>query len=202
MTPLRITWGAHSAIAYKRDFGLGGGPVDGLPRVIDLWWQFAGRIGIPYENGLWSGPVRIERPPGRRRRRICSGRRPGRERPSLHPGAPPRRAGSGRVRARDAGGVVADPGSARAAAPGRAGGCAPERARSRSRRSSPPATRSSASRIVYGAAHGLPLSASRPHTTARAASSTCSTAHGCCRSPTARPRASSRASVSPGRAGG
>ena len=68
MTPLRITWGGHSAIAYKRDFGLGGGPIDGLPRVIDLWWQFAGRLGIPYENGLWSGPVRIERPPGDRRR--------------------------------------------------------------------------------------------------------------------------------------
>lgn len=64
MTPLRITWSDHSAIAYKRDFGLGGGPVDGLPRVIDLWWQLAGRLGIPYENGLWSGPVRIERPPG------------------------------------------------------------------------------------------------------------------------------------------
>src|SRR5436305_1856271 len=39
MTPLRITWGGHAAIAYKRDFGLGGGPVDGLPRVIDLWWE-------------------------------------------------------------------------------------------------------------------------------------------------------------------
>jgi hypothetical protein len=63
MTPLRITWGGRSAIAYKRDFGLGGGPVDGLPRVIDLWWQLAGGLGIPYENGLWSGPVRIERPP-------------------------------------------------------------------------------------------------------------------------------------------
>jgi hypothetical protein len=63
MTPLRITWGSHSAIAYKRDFGLGGGPIDGLARVIDLWWEFAGAIGIPYENGLWSGPVRIERPP-------------------------------------------------------------------------------------------------------------------------------------------
>jgi hypothetical protein len=63
MAPLRITWGAHSAIAYKRDFGLGGGPVAGLPRVIDLWWQFAGRIGVPYEDGLWSGAVRIERPP-------------------------------------------------------------------------------------------------------------------------------------------
>jgi hypothetical protein len=62
MTPLRITWGDHSAIAYKRDFGLGGGPIDGLPRVIDLWWQLAGALGIPYENGMWSGPVRIERP--------------------------------------------------------------------------------------------------------------------------------------------
>jgi len=63
MTPLRIAWGGRSTIAYKRDFGLGGGPVDGLPRVIDLWWQLAGGLGIPYENGLWSGPVRIERPP-------------------------------------------------------------------------------------------------------------------------------------------
>jgi hypothetical protein len=63
MTPLRISWGAHSAIAYKRDFGLGGGPIAGLPRVIDLWWQFAVRIGIPYEDGMWSGPLRIERPP-------------------------------------------------------------------------------------------------------------------------------------------
>jgi hypothetical protein len=68
MTPLRITWparpGAHSAIAYKRDIGLGGGPIAGLPRVIDLWWELAGRLGIPYERGLWSGPVDIERPPG------------------------------------------------------------------------------------------------------------------------------------------
>jgi hypothetical protein len=63
MTPLRITWGPHSAIAYKRDFGFGGAPVAGLPRVIDLWWQFAGALGIPYENGLWSGAVKVERPP-------------------------------------------------------------------------------------------------------------------------------------------
>jgi cell wall-associated NlpC family hydrolase len=63
MAPLRITWGGHSVIAYKRDFGLGGGPVDGEPRDIDLWWQVAGRLGIPYENGLWSGPVQVERPP-------------------------------------------------------------------------------------------------------------------------------------------
>jgi hypothetical protein len=63
MTPLRITFDGRSAIAYKRDFGLGGGPVAGLPRVIDLWWELAGRLRIPYERGLWSGPVRIRRPP-------------------------------------------------------------------------------------------------------------------------------------------
>ncbi len=63
MTPLRITWGHRSAIAYKRDFGFGGGPIDGFPRVIDLWWELAESLGIPYEGGMWSGPVRIERPP-------------------------------------------------------------------------------------------------------------------------------------------
>jgi hypothetical protein len=63
LTPLRITWGSHSTIAYKRDIGLGGAPVDGLPRVVDLWWELAGRLGIPYEDGLWSGPVQIARPP-------------------------------------------------------------------------------------------------------------------------------------------
>ena len=63
LTPLRITWGPRSTIAYKRDIGLGGGPINGLPRVLDLWWELAGRLGIPYEDGLWSGPVRIERPP-------------------------------------------------------------------------------------------------------------------------------------------
>jgi hypothetical protein len=66
LTPLRISWGGRSAIAYKRDFGLGGGPVGGLPRAIDLWWLLAARLRIPYDGGRWSGPVRIERvtPPG------------------------------------------------------------------------------------------------------------------------------------------
>jgi cell wall-associated NlpC family hydrolase len=63
MTPLRITWGRRSAIAYKRDFGFGGGPVAGRPRVIDLWWRLATALEIPYEGGRWSGPVRIGRPP-------------------------------------------------------------------------------------------------------------------------------------------
>jgi hypothetical protein len=62
-TPLRITWGRHSTIAEKRDIGLGGGPIDGRPRVIDLWWELAVRLGIPYERGRWSGVVRVERPP-------------------------------------------------------------------------------------------------------------------------------------------
>jgi hypothetical protein len=62
-TPLRITWGAHSLIAYKRDIGLGGGPIDGVPRAIDLWWELAGALGIPYEDGRWSGVVRVRRPP-------------------------------------------------------------------------------------------------------------------------------------------
>jgi len=63
MTPLRISWGARSVIAYKRDIGLGGGPIEGHPRVIDLWWELAGSLGIPYERGRWSGLVKIERPP-------------------------------------------------------------------------------------------------------------------------------------------
>ena len=64
LTPLRISWGPHSAIAYKRDFGFGGGPVEGLPRVIDLWWRFASALSIPYDNGRWSGAVRLARLPG------------------------------------------------------------------------------------------------------------------------------------------
>jgi hypothetical protein len=63
LTPLRVSWDGRSAVAYKRDFGLGGGPVDGLPRVIDLWWEFAGALKIPYEDGRWSGAVQISRPP-------------------------------------------------------------------------------------------------------------------------------------------
>jgi hypothetical protein len=63
MTPLRITWGTRTAIAYKRDIGRGGGPIDGRPRVIDLWWQLAVSLGIPYDHGSWSGLVRIARSP-------------------------------------------------------------------------------------------------------------------------------------------
>ncbi len=61
-TPLRITVDGHSAIAYKRDIGLGGGPIDGLPRDIDLWWELAGALGLP-DDGDWAGTVKIARPP-------------------------------------------------------------------------------------------------------------------------------------------
>jgi cell wall-associated NlpC family hydrolase len=59
-TPLQITAAGRTLIAYKEDIGLGGGPIDGLPRAIDLWWQFARSLGIPYEHGRWSGAVEIE----------------------------------------------------------------------------------------------------------------------------------------------
>jgi hypothetical protein len=59
-TALEISSGRRSMIAYKEDIGLGGGPIDGHPRVIDLWWRLAAALGIPYERGRWSGTVRIE----------------------------------------------------------------------------------------------------------------------------------------------
>jgi hypothetical protein len=76
LTPLRVTWNGRSAVAYKRDFGLGGGPVSGLPRVIDLWWEFAGALRIPYEDGRWSGAVRISRPPATGAGSVLSGAPP------------------------------------------------------------------------------------------------------------------------------
>jgi hypothetical protein len=59
-TPLQITAGRRTIVAYKEDIGLGGGPIGGRPRVIDLWWRLAGSLGIPYEDGRWSGTVKIE----------------------------------------------------------------------------------------------------------------------------------------------
>jgi len=153
MTPLRVTWGDRSAIAYKRDFGFGGGPIAGLPRVIDLWWQFAVALGVPYDSGLWSGAVRIERPPD---------------------------AGAGNVlgQASVTGGMLSAP----ASSAGDPGACAPALAgvpltpgqrarvlpdgRAAAPQDAPPAVRqiiAAGNQIVgkpylYGGAHGLPLS--------------------------------------------
>ena len=59
-TPLEISAGRRSVIAYKEDIGLGGGPIDGHPREIDLWWQLASSLDIPYEHGRWAGIVHIQ----------------------------------------------------------------------------------------------------------------------------------------------
>jgi hypothetical protein len=63
-TPLQILARGRSVVAYKEDIGLGGGPIDGRPRAIDLWWRLARSLGIPYEHGRWSGTVRIAPLPG------------------------------------------------------------------------------------------------------------------------------------------
>ncbi len=109
MTALRVTWGSHSAIAYKRDFGLGGGPVDGLPRVIDLWWQFAQALGIPYEDGLWSGGVQVARPPAAGAGNVL-GQTAGTElAPGAGPEGAPAGAPTGDPAGDPAGGTTADP---------------------------------------------------------------------------------------------
>ncbi len=63
-TPLQITVGGRSVLAEKEDIGLGGGPIDGRPRAIDLWWQLARRLGLPYEHGRWAGTVTVASPAG------------------------------------------------------------------------------------------------------------------------------------------
>jgi hypothetical protein len=57
-TPLRVTYQHASAVLFKRDIGLGGPGLDGLPRAVDLWWQAARSLSFP---GL--APVRVQRLP-------------------------------------------------------------------------------------------------------------------------------------------
>ena len=148
-TPLRITYGGHSVIAYKRDIGFGGPPIDGLPRTIDLWFELAEALRIPgAADDDWAGPVRVQRLPAtgagnalaQTPSRSTDVRRPGRKRLGV-------RAGRSRRRSRSR--------------PDRARGCwatdARQRRRARRRRSrgsSPPATRSSASPTSTAAATG------------------------------------------------
>ncbi len=63
-TPLEISAGGVTVVAHKEDIGLGGGPIDGYPRVIDLWWKLAARLGLPYDGGRWAGTVQIAPPTG------------------------------------------------------------------------------------------------------------------------------------------
>lgn len=62
--------------ALKLDIGLGGGPIAGLPRTIDLWYQTAKAMGLPE---VWSGVIEaygLQRggSPDRRHRRRAGGR--------------------------------------------------------------------------------------------------------------------------------
>jgi hypothetical protein len=54
-TELRITYRGRSVVAEKLDVGAGGGPIEGRPRVIDLWWQTAESLGF-----AGAGVVHIE----------------------------------------------------------------------------------------------------------------------------------------------
>lgn len=48
-------------IAEKRDVGMGGPPIDGRPRAIDLWTSTRLALGLPAD---WSGLVRVRAPAG------------------------------------------------------------------------------------------------------------------------------------------
>ena len=46
---IRVLHAGRKLTVVKRDCGLGGGPVGGLPRSIDLWWKAAAYLRV---NGL------------------------------------------------------------------------------------------------------------------------------------------------------
>ncbi len=153
MTPLRITWGGHSAIAYKRDFGLGGGPIDGAPRVIDLWWELAGRLGIPYEHGMWSGRVDIARPPATGAGELLG--------QSAAPAAPADTSGGGQCTPGGLAGVSLTPGPRATLLPDGLA-AAPAAAPAAVKAIIAAGNQIAGKPYVYGAAHGLPLSAIAP----------------------------------------
>lgn len=45
-TPLKIAYNGKTIVAYKKDIGLGGTPVQGHARRIDLWYQAAAELGF------------------------------------------------------------------------------------------------------------------------------------------------------------
>ncbi|HEX3874888.1 MAG TPA: CHAP domain-containing protein [Solirubrobacteraceae bacterium] len=62
LTALRITApGGRSVVAEKRDIGVGGPPLDGHPRAIDLWTTTREALGLGPD---WSGLVRLSPGPG------------------------------------------------------------------------------------------------------------------------------------------
>ncbi len=171
--PLRITWDRHSAIAYKRDIGLGGGPVDGYPRVIDLWWRFALSLGIPYEHGQWSGPVGIERTPATGASDLLGDA--GAATLQTVSGAPANGAGEDVCAPEAQAPLTLTPGARASLLPdGRA--AAPAGAPAAVRAMVAAGNQLVGEPYLYGGGHGLPLNErSLPPTTARAASTTSST---------------------------
>jgi hypothetical protein len=62
LTPLEITGpGGRIVIAEKRDIGVGGPPIDGRPRAIDLWTTTREALGLGPD---WSGLVKLSPGPG------------------------------------------------------------------------------------------------------------------------------------------
>lgn len=55
---IRITYGGRSVIASKLDIGGGGGPIGGVHRAVDLWWETAQALGV---GTSWSGVVKVYR---------------------------------------------------------------------------------------------------------------------------------------------
>lgn len=56
-TRLEIKYQGRCVVAEKRDVGTGGGPVNGYPRAIDLWWQTARSLG--FTNGFDTVSVKL-----------------------------------------------------------------------------------------------------------------------------------------------
>lgn len=51
---VRVPKSGRTMTVRKRDIGAGGGPVDGMTRGIDLWWQAAQKLGL---GNSWSGAL-------------------------------------------------------------------------------------------------------------------------------------------------
>lgn len=59
-TPLKISRGGRSIVAYKEDIGLGGADVAGHNRAIDLWYNAATALGVVGSSSpAWLGTVRV-----------------------------------------------------------------------------------------------------------------------------------------------
>lgn len=56
-TKVEISYQGRCVVAEKRDVGQGGGPVNGYPRALDLWWQTARSLN--FKNGYDTMSLRL-----------------------------------------------------------------------------------------------------------------------------------------------